>query len=179
MRHAMNELPSSDQLMNMKTLYLIRHAKAANNIQPDIDRPLAERGYADAYKMAYRLLEKNIVPELVISSPATRALNTALIFSRVLKYKAENVLLNQNLYFSSVEEYLSVINTIDEEINCAFVFGHNDTMHETVNYFLQNRLEDFPTCSVAALELQADNWQNIYGLKANLLMHWHPKMWQD
>ncbi len=64
----------------MKTIYLIRHAKSDwdNPLLQDIERPLNERGYADANVMGTRLK----TPGLIISSPAVRALSTALIFAR-------------------------------------------------------------------------------------------------
>ena len=68
----------------MKTLYLIRHAKSEQNFAglADIDRPLNERGYVDASKMSLMLKEKKLIPNAIISSPAVRAISTALIFAR-------------------------------------------------------------------------------------------------
>ncbi|TFH25152.1 MAG: histidine phosphatase family protein, partial [Bacteroidia bacterium] len=67
-----------------RRLIIIRHAKSSwdHNGLDDIDRPLAERGILNAAEMAKRLQEKGIVPELILTSPASRALNTALIMSR-------------------------------------------------------------------------------------------------
>ena len=68
----------------MKKLYLVRHAKSSweNNKLKDIDRPLNKRGKRDAPFMGRLMKENNIKPDLLISSPAERALRTAKIFSK-------------------------------------------------------------------------------------------------
>ena len=70
----------------MKTLYLIRHAKSSwdDSTLTDFERPLNERGINDAPKMGKLLKEKNIIPELLISSPANRAISTAKISPLIL-----------------------------------------------------------------------------------------------
>ena len=59
----------------MKTLILVRHAKSSWDSPglSDFDRPLNERGKADAPEMAGRLKEKKINVDLFVSSPAKRA----------------------------------------------------------------------------------------------------------
>ena len=81
----------------MKTLYLIRHAKSDRSIGElsDIDRPLNQRGYNDAHKMSLILKDKKIIPDLIISSPAIRALSTALIFCRNLNIDPKTIEINQ------------------------------------------------------------------------------------
>ncbi|HRG10817.1 MAG TPA: histidine phosphatase family protein, partial [Cyclobacteriaceae bacterium] len=60
----------------MKILYLIRHAKSSwdNPKLEDFDRPLNKRGQKDAPRMAKRLKEKRITPDIMLSSPAERTL---------------------------------------------------------------------------------------------------------
>ena len=71
----------------MKTLYLARHAKSdwGNEVLKDIDRPLNNRGYSDAYIQSVKFSTDQKHPDLIISSPAVRAFTTAGIFSRTLK----------------------------------------------------------------------------------------------
>ncbi|HBF20268.1 MAG TPA: histidine phosphatase family protein, partial [Cryomorphaceae bacterium] len=71
----------------MKKLYLVRHAKSSWKEEGvhDMDRPLKGRGVRDAYNTSQWLREQGDRPEFIISSPATRALHTALIFSRNLE----------------------------------------------------------------------------------------------
>ena len=110
----------------MKTLYLIRHAKSDRSLAEisDIDRPLNERGYADAHKMSLIFKNKNIIPDIIISSPAIRALSTALIFCRTLKLDPKTIEINQQLYDTSVKEYLRCITQTDNKFKTVF-WQHN------------------------------------------------------
>jgi RNA polymerase sigma factor (sigma-70 family) len=62
----------------MKTLFLIRHAKSSwdDIALPDKDRSLNDRGRRDAPKMGKRLAKRDVTPDLILSSPARRALTT-------------------------------------------------------------------------------------------------------
>jgi phosphohistidine phosphatase len=68
----------------MKKIFLIRHAKSdwGHESLADIDRPLNQRGYDEAYLASSLLKKKNFIPDLLISSSATRAISTCFIFSR-------------------------------------------------------------------------------------------------
>ena len=94
----------------MKMLYIIRHAKSswADPIASDFERGLNDRGKRDAPKMGKRLKEKEIHPDIVISSPAKRALSTARRISEVLKFKKERVKTDSKLYHAD-ETHLSVV----------------------------------------------------------------------
>ena len=70
----------------MKTLFLVRHAKSSRDdtAMPDKDRPLNDRGKRDAPKMGERLAKRDVKPNLILSSPARRALKTAEIIAKKL-----------------------------------------------------------------------------------------------
>lgn len=147
----------------MKTLYLIRHAKSDWSIGhlSDIDRPLNERGYADAHKMSSILKEKKIFPDLIISSPAVRAISTALIFCRTLNYDPKAILLNKNLYNTSAKEYISAVSKIDNKHGVVFLFGHNPTITNTANSLTNTVTEEMPTCAIAGIQSDLDDWETF------------------
>ena len=59
----------------MKLLTLIRHAKSEQDADDsDFDRVLTEKGVEDAYKMGEHIAKHLPKPDLIISSPAERAL---------------------------------------------------------------------------------------------------------
>ena len=101
----------------MKTLYLIRHAKSSWSIDgiEDRDRPLKGRGIRDAHLVSQYLREESISADYfsMCSSPATRALHTALIFAKNLSVPASKVAIDDALYHSSAEEILVVRKTSD------------------------------------------------------------------
>ena len=71
-----------------KTLYLIRHAKSSwdDHDLSDFQRTLNNRGLKDAPLIVKFLKGNNIVPDLIITSPAVRALSTAEIFADEFHY---------------------------------------------------------------------------------------------
>ncbi len=147
----------------MKTLYLIRHAKSdwAISHLSDIDRPLNERGYADAQKMSLILKEKQIVPDLIISSPAVRAISTALIFCRALNYDPKSILLNKNLYDTSVKDYLKCISETDDKYPILFLFGHNPIISNTANVLCNAIPQEMPTCCISGIGADIGSWKQI------------------
>lgn len=140
----------------MKTLYLIRHAKSdwSNTQLLDIDRPLNERGYSDAIKMSVFLKENNCSPDLVITSPAVRAISTALIFSRNLNYKSSEIVILPDLYESSVKKYIASIAKIDNKYKNAFIFAHNPFISETANTLTDALNNEMATCAVVGISFE-------------------------
>ncbi len=146
----------------MKTLIIVRHGKSDwSNDVDDIDRPLKNRGVNDAYTMANRLANMNIIPEMIISSPATRALSTAIIFAREMKIHTSKININETLYFSGIDEILNEIYIIDNKVSSIMIFGHNPTFTNFANKFVKNQIDNIPTSGVVILKFDADNWSNI------------------
>lgn len=146
----------------MKTLYLVRHAKSDWNHDglADIDRPLNARGYRDANTMSRLLKEKKIVPSLIISSPAIRAISTALIFSRNLGYNTSNLLIKPDLYDSTLKQYLNVIKQVDNHYQSIMLFGHNPVISNVVNSFECAINDTMSTCAIAGIQADdCNNWQ--------------------
>ena len=157
----------------MKTLYLIRHAKSdwANEHLSDVDRPLNARGYSDAQKMSAIIKQKNIVPDFIISSPAVRAISTALIFCRNLNYDPKKMLIDKNLYDASVKDYLSSISKTDNNYHTVFLFGHNPTITNTANSLTKSITEEMSTCCVVGIQSQENSWTN-FDKKNNALIYY-------
>lgn len=101
----------------MKTLLLIRHAKSSwdDTSLPDKDRPLNTRGERDAPKIGERLAQRDVKPDLIVSSPARRALATAEIIARKLGYRLKNIAVDDRLYAVAADDLLDVIHKLDNE----------------------------------------------------------------
>lgn len=161
----------------MKTLYLIRHAKSdlGKAELKDIDRPLNARGYADAYKMSSILKAQKIVPDLLITSPAIRAISTALIFCRNLQLDASRIIINPDLYDSSVKEYKNCISKIDTKFKQVLLFGHNPTITDCAKKLLGSFPQEMPTCGIAGIRSEEGEWNNFMVKKCELLFFDFPK----
>ncbi len=150
----------------MKRIYLIRHAKSSWD-DPEMDdfvRPLNERGKKDAPLMGKRLKEKGITPDSMISSPATRALDTCKAIAKALDYPQEKIKTDKRLYHASEEQLLKVVQELkdrpkdDEEI--VLLFGHNPGLTDFVNELLNENIDNIPTCGIVATKLNIKTWKD-------------------
>jgi phosphohistidine phosphatase len=146
----------------MKTLFLIRHAKSSwdDPALPDKDRPLDDRGKRDAPKMGKRLAKRDVNPDLILSSPAMRALTTAQIIARKLDYKLQDIVVDDRLYAGEMDDLLNVIQQLDDKLERVMLVGHNPELTELA-YRLSSDITHMPTCAVAELKFDAKSWSNI------------------
>jgi phosphohistidine phosphatase len=147
----------------MKTLYLIRHAKSDWGLDQlsDIERPLNARGYSDANKMSLILKDKKIIPDIIISSPAIRAISTALIFCRNLNQDPNIIKINQKLYDSSVKDYINCILKTNNKFQTAFIFGHNPIISNTANELKSDVTDEIATCGIIGITSEKKDWKDF------------------
>lgn len=137
----------------MIKLYLVRHAKSSRAIPElkDIDRPLTEKGYADAHLITKELKRRKIKTDLIITSHAIRAISTALIFAQALKYPYRNILINEKIYSENFKDILAVIKEHALKYKSIMVFGHNPAFEELVNYLSVKKIDSFKTSGFICL----------------------------
>ncbi len=145
----------------MKKLYLVRHAKSDWTYEglPDIDRPLNERGYRDAHLMSKHLSGKKHIPDGIIASPAIRAINTALIFSRNLAFPENKIIINPGFYETTPEKFISQLPGIHDDLKSVFMFGHNPTITTVANILTNGTIENIPTCGIVCIEFKGNSWK--------------------
>lgn len=146
-----------------RTLFIGRHAKSSWDFpgRNDVDRPLAERGLSNAYEMANRMEKRGDKPEIIISSPANRALHTAIIFARKLNIPFSGFRIDENLYMGGEDAILDIISGVDNNTGSLMVFGHNPDFTVFANYFLKDQVNNIPTCGMVKLVFNANGWENI------------------
>ncbi len=164
-------------VLNLKTLYIIRHAKSSwdDPLLDDFSRPLNERGKRDAPRMGKRLKEKRIAPAVMITSPARRALATCKRIAEVLNYSADRIKIERELYHASDEGILDVIKTIKDKYDNAVIVGHNPGLTNFVNLLGNQHFENMPTCSIAAFTLPVTSWKDIKLGMGKLIFFDYPK----
>lgn len=147
----------------MKTLYVVRHAKSSwsNKSLADVDRPLKGRGVNDAYGTSQWLMDNNAVPELLISSPATRALHTAMIFARTFDIDFSSIQIDGKLYEGNAKNYRRCVNQIPDDYASAMIFGHNPSIGAFINSFADATIEHVPTTGIACITFDVDHWKDI------------------
>ena len=157
----------------MKKLLLIRHAKATHETgYVDFERPLQERGLQDAAIMAARLKEKNLIPQILVASPALRTLSTANVFSQHLAIPQAQT--NKDIYEATTLALIKVINYLPEEYDFVGLVGHNPGMSDLL-YYLTRQLQDVPTCAMMLIEFDVDSWMEIIEDAGKLVYYDYPK----
>ena len=147
----------------MKKLFLVRHAKSSwsNPDLDDIDRPLNKRGKRDAPFMGKVLKEKNIYPDLIISSPAERAFITAKTVAGKINYPLKDIQTFDRLYHGGFKDLLVTLKGIDQSINTVMLFGHNPGLTDLSNYISDQHIENIPTTGIVEIDLRVNNWKEI------------------
>ena len=144
----------------MKQLIIVRHAKSSwkESGLDDRDRPLNKRGERDAPEIGTRLAKRKDRPDLIVSSPAVRALATARIIAKKLGYGCKDIVVEERLYGAGVVELLDVIRNADESVTTLMLFGHNPGLTELANHLGPREIPNLPTCGVLHLRFDADVW---------------------
>lgn len=167
-------------MLVMKTLLLLRHAKAAGSDTDvdDFERPLAKRGKREAPKMGRLLRDENLLPELIVSSAAKRCRKTADHIIEHSGYRGETRLLGA-LYEAGEQTLREYVAQLDDKISRVLVVGHNPTLEHLLQT-LCDSYRPFTTGSLAQLELPIDAWHNLSSeTRATLQNLWQPGELED
>ena len=160
----------------MKTLLILRHAKSSwhNNHLPDHERPLNNRGQYDAPRMGKLMKQEDLVPDLIISSTAKRALMTAEAVALAMDYE-KGVQITRRFYLAPPEAYIKMLQTLDNQINCVLVVGHNPGVGTLVEQ-LTGVYERMPTATLAQVALSIIQWSEFLKNTTGCLINvWYPK----
>lgn len=159
----------------MKKFFIIRHAKSSwkDSALDDFLRPLNKRGKSDAPKMGKRLKERKIMPDIIISSPATRAKATAEIIAKELNY-SKDILFNDEVYESTLDKLHEIVTKVDDKNATLFLVGHNPSLNMLAEQYV-NFSENIVTCGVLEIEFECDKWADVNSENAKLLLYDYPK----
>lgn len=163
----------------MKKLFLIRHAKSdwSNPLLNDFGRGLNNRGFKDAPVMAKLLRDKNIIPDLIISSPALRTKLTLEFLLKKLDYKNE-IIYDKSIYEAPYLDLKKVINKVDEQFDILFLVGHNPGLCDLANSLCNESFENIPTCAIVEIDFQTNSWSNISKENSKLIFFEYPKKYK-
>ena len=161
----------------MKQILIIRHAKSswAQVGQEDFDRPLNERGQRDAPMMAQRMLDRNIQINAFVSSTANRAFTTAGYFAKAYGVSKKEIRGTKQLYHAYPAAYYEVISKLEDSITTVAIFAHNPGITLFANELTNTKIDNMPTCSVCAVEINIDKWKDFTKSKRELLFFYTPE----
>ncbi len=153
----------------MKTIFLLRHAKSdwSDANVADIDRPLSKRG-RKAIPRIGRFLAANAgkwSPDVIITSPATRAQKTAHQLARTLNFSG-SIRVDEQLYPGRVAGFFAVLRHLPPNVSAPLLVGHNPALEDVAMALMQpetNRtgIIRLPTCGLICLQVELDEWGEI------------------
>ncbi|AGC77734.1 phosphohistidine phosphatase [Nonlabens dokdonensis] len=146
----------------MKRLIIIRHGKSSWDLQVrDHDRVLKQRGIDDAHLIGQALKDMDFNPDVIWTSTAARALQTATLVSEYINYDLSKLKLKRELYTFDSRDLSKIIKDCDNAIDTLVIFSHNHGITDLVNDLGTTRFDNVPTTGVVAIEFMEDSWRSI------------------
>lgn len=161
----------------MIELLLLRHAKSDHpEGMSDFDRPLNKRGIKDAPRMGKVLRKTDLQPDLIISSPAVRAKETAEAAAATCGY-TDAVDFQQILYDGSTRDYIKTIQSAPADKKRLMLVGHNPHIEDVVDYLSSggNLSVKFPTAGLALIRFETESWAQVREKEGMLISFMLPK----
>ena len=157
-----------------RELWLLRHGKSDRNLAvDDFDRPLKKRGKRDAQSIGDWLHQQHLVPDLMVSSPANRAISTAKIVHKALAAQAPVINQDKRIYQEGHERLKTVLSDCPLEARRVLLVGHNPELEDLlIDLVGAANLPDtdklLPTATLARLQMP-DDWTHLEKGCARLL----------
>ncbi len=147
----------------MKELVILRHAKSNRTYMVnDINRPLSQSGIERIQIKSYQKRDFFIDAEVIISSPAIRALHTAVIVIRELGISMEKLIIDEQLYTFSGSSIIDYVYSLDERWSKVVLVGHNPAFTEVINHFSDVSINQLKTSGFAKISFNEDQWSNLF-----------------
>ena len=165
----------------MKRVIIVRHAKSVPyGYDDDFNRDLSDRGKNDAANIGNELKKRNIKPDVMISSPAKRAIKTARIFAEQLDFERNKIIEKQDIYDGqTTSEFVEMIQELPEPASTVFFFGHNPGFYYFAGNLLTGFHDDMPTCSTVVIDFDSDLWGKVEARTGKLAFQLIPRMFRD
>lgn len=145
----------------MKTLYLLRHAKSSwtDASLQDFERPLNDRGKEAAPLVGQYIREQKLRVDLLLSSPATRARQTAALVKESAGLNAE-LLYDERIYEADAVTLLEVVTQAGESAEALMLVGHNPGLEQLLK-LLTGEERRMQTAALACVALDAEKWGKV------------------
>ena len=145
----------------MKRLMLVRHAKASwrHFSGSDYKRPINTLGKSDANLIGQYLYKNNYCPSYIISSHATRTLETSKILIQKLQYNKE-IETQPSIYNGNVQSILQLIYNVNDKHESIMLIGHNPIITELANHISNVKIDYMPTCATIIIDFNVI-WKEI------------------
>lgn len=146
----------------MKKLSFVRHAKSSwdSKYPSDFEREINERGIQKTENLFHFLKAEGLIPEMILCSPAVRAMQTAHFLMSKLNFSKDILVFEPALYSGNHHDYINAIYAFDDSINHLMVVGHNPSISD-VAYSLSNEVAMMNTSEICHFEFDCTQWNQI------------------
>jgi phosphohistidine phosphatase len=154
----------------------MRHGKSSwkDEDLPDHERPLKKRGRKDTKRIAKEILKHDLMPDLILSSTATRARETVEILTENLETQIR-VQFVETLYMGEPQDFIEVLKDLNNDDNIVMIVAHNPGL-EAYLQIIDGEIESLPTAGLGYLLLALDDWKEIsLDTMGDLIGFWKPK----
>jgi len=160
----------------MREVYVIRHGKSSWKIPSwtDKERPLKNKGRKRTAKVAKYLKKQGVKPDLIITSHAKRAKQTAKILQKILGRDIP-LQIEKKLYTGDEEDIYDLLFGLDDNVHKVFVVGHNPDLTDWVNRYKDKKIINLPTSGVFGVGFYARSWKDLPWASWQELLYVEPK----
>jgi len=160
----------------VKRLLVLRHAKSswADTSLGDWQRPLNDRGRRDAPRVGAWLRERSLVPDLIVTSDAVRARETAAAVATAAAYTGE-IVVEPSLYHATAADAIAVLKSISNQTaRAVLIVGHNPGLEDLVSR-VSGEHHDLVTAALVELAVPIDRWSELdLTIAASIEATWQP-----
>lgn len=162
----------------MKKLFLLRHARSEEKQpgQKDFDRQLTAIGLQNATRMGINFKNKQLQFDIIVSSPAERALTTASLIAEQMNYENSKIHQNEEVYEASVRTLLQVVNKFKDDWQRVLLVCHNPSITYLAEYLTREPIGDITTCGIVQIEFDMQSWNQISEGDGNFISYEYPDL---
>jgi len=160
----------------VKRLIIARHGQSeiGDPTVTDMTCLVTKSGCRDLARVANGLSKLNVCPDVVITSPAVRAQDSAKIFAKNLGVDPEHILVKEDIYQAERSSLFHLVHELDDSYDTVFLIGHNPGVSRLYHVLVNTDVESFGTSCAAVIDLDVESWKQVHFKNATLLSYLMP-----
>jgi len=154
----------------------MRHGRAEkfSDSQPDIFRDLLRSGIEETRIVGNKVRSTGFTPDIIISSKARRAQETAKVMAACLHADADKIVFDCRIFEASDTDLLEIIMELPDELSSVLIVGHNPTMSLLSFKLFSGSTLEFPPSAVLSLSFDTMIWQSIMAVPSMFNYYLYP-----
>lgn len=155
----------------MKVILLIRHAKSdwSGDGLSDFNRPISEKGIRDTFQQANALLRQGYRPDIILSSPAIRAWQTAHLVAQVTSLPHQWVRALVAFYWDDIKAIYEAVRELPDKLNTVALVGHNPLWSDVASRW-RGEVIEMATADIVGFAWNG-TWHDVPETELEFLFH--------